>query len=235
MSNTTVRIAGASLAAAAAMAFSVAPAFAADSWVSGTLNPIAGNGVQGSGNAQVTVSGTTVTVKMAASGLLADSPHAAHIHYGASARHECPTLGDDKNGDGHLNTSEGGPAYGDIVVTLTKTGDTSPKSALAIDRFSTAPGGKINYQRGSIQVTPAVAKDILSGESAIVVHGVDYNKDGKYSGDTKSDLDPSLPTEATDPALCGVLKAAPAGGMQTGGGLTNTADQGNQAMLLVGG
>ncbi len=235
MSKTTTRIAGASLAAAAAMAFSVAPAFAADSWVSGTLNPVAENGVTGSGNAQVTVSGTTVTVQFAASGLLPDMPHAAHIHYAPGAAHMCPTIADDKNGDGHINTTEGGPAYGDIVVSLTKTGDTSPKSGLAVDRFSTAPGGEINYERGSIQVTPDVAKDILSGESAIVVHGVDYNKDGKYSGDVKSDLDPSLPTEATDPALCGILKAAPAGGMHTGGGLSNTADQGNQAMLLVGG
>jgi hypothetical protein len=38
-----------------------------------------------------------------------------------------------------------------------------------------------------------------------VVHGVDYNGDGTYSGEEMSDLDPSLPTEATDPALCGVL------------------------------
>ena len=238
MSNTTTRIAGVSLAAAAALAFSVAPAFAADSWVSGTLNAVPGSGVQGSGNAQVTVSGNMVTVKMAASGLLPDMPHAAHIHFGADARHECPTLADDKSGDGHLTTTEGGAAYGSIVVSLTKTGDTSPKSALAIDRFSTAPGGKISYERGSIQVSSAVAKDILSGDSAIVVHGVDYNKDGKYSGDVKSELDASLPTEATDPALCGVLKAAPAGGMQTGGGLSNTAaqgNQGNQGMLLVGG
>ena len=60
------------------------------------------------------------------------------------------------------------------------------------------------------------------GQAAIVVHGVDYNKNGKYDGATKSDLDPSLPTEATDPALCGALNAAPAGGVQTGGGGTST-------------
>ena len=232
--RTTTRIAGASIAAAASLALAVGPAFAADSWVSANLRPVAGNGVQGSGTAQVTISGTEVKVEMAATGLLPDQPHAAHIHYGEAARHECQTLGDDTNNDDHLNTTEGGPAYGDIVVSLTKTGDTSPKSGLAVDRFDTAPGGKISYERGSINVTAAVAVDIASGEGAIVIHGVDYNKDGKYSGDTKSDLDPTLPTEATDPALCGVLVAAPAGGMQTGGGLSSTTND-NGMLLAVGG
>ena len=232
--RTTTRIAGATFAAAASLALAVGPAFAADSWVSANLRPVAGNGVQGSGTAQVTISGTEVKVEMAATGLLPDQPHAAHIHYGETARHECPTLGDDANDDHHLNTTEGGPAYGDIVVSLTKTGDTSPKSGLAVDRFDTAPGGKISYERGSIKVTSAVAEDIASGEAAIVIHGVDYNKDGKYSGDVKSDLDPTLPTEATDPALCGVLVAAPAGGMQTGGGLSSTTND-NGMLLAVGG
>jgi len=235
--TTTTRIAGASLAAAAAMALSIGPAFAADTWVSANLKPVAGNGVDGSGTAMVEVTGTTITVTMAANGLLPDNPHAAHIHFGAEARHECPILSDDTNGDGHLNTTEGGPAYGDIVVSLTKTGDTSPKSGLAIDRFSTAPGGKIAYQRGSITVSSDVAKAISAGESVVVIHGVDYNKDGKYSGATKSDLMPSLPTEATDPALCGALRVAPAGGMHTGGGQAadglKSGGQ-NEALLLVG-
>ena len=242
MRTTTTRVVGASFAAAAALALSVGPAFAADGSVTANLKPVAGSGVNGSGTAMVDVQGNTITVTMAANGLLADSPHAAHIHFAAEARHECPILSDDKNGDGHLNTTEGGPAYGDIVVSLTKTGDTSPKSGLAIDRFSTAPGGKIAYQRGSIQVSSEVAQAITAGQSVVVIHGVDYNKDGKYSGSTKSDLMPSLPTEATDPALCGALRVAPAGGMHTGGGLAsdtlknasfNTGP--NEALLIVGG
>ena len=123
----------------------------------------------------------------------------SHIHFGATARHECPTAADDAKGDGHLNTTDEVPAYGEIVVSLTKTGDTSPKSALAISRFSTAPGGKISYERGSIKVSSSVAEAITAGKSVVVIHGVDYNHDGKYDGATKSDLMPSLPTEVTDP------------------------------------
>jgi hypothetical protein len=170
------------------------------------LQPVALNGVDGTGTAWVSVRGTRVDVTMAASGLLADAPHAAHIHFGAEARHECPNAGDDTSGDGTLTTSEGGPAYGPVAVSLTKTGDTSPASALAIDRFDTAPSGNLTYQRGHIKVSQSVAKAITEGQAVIVIHGVDHNHDGMYDGATPSDLDPALPTEATDPALCGSIR-----------------------------
>jgi hypothetical protein len=117
-------------------------------------------------------------------------------------------------------------------VSLTKTGDTSAASGLAVDRFDTAKGGTISYERGSIQVAPEVADAISKGQSVVVIHGVDHDHDGKYSGDTKSDLDPSLPTEATDPALCGALRAAPIGGMATGDG--GAAGGSNAALIAAG-
>ncbi|GAB3078064.1 hypothetical protein [Pedococcus soli] len=232
--RTTSKIASVALGSAVLLPFlGAGVAQAADGNTMATLRPVALNGVKGSGTAMVTVHGTRIDVTMAANGLLPDAPHAAHIHFGADARHECPVAGDDAKGDGTINTSDGGPAYGGIVVSLTKTGDTSPKSGLAVDRFDTAPGGKINYERGSINVAPEVAAAIAAGKSVVVVHGVDHNNDGKYDGTTKSDLDPSLPTEATDPAICGVLNAAPAGGMDTGAGGTSTPN--NEGMLLLGG
>jgi len=209
-------------------------AFAADGNVNANLKPVALNGVAGSGMASVAVKGTTITVTMAANGLLAGSPHAAHIHFGADARHECPIATDDSNKDGRLNTTEGGPAYGPVVVSLTKTGDTSAASTLAVDRFDTAKGGKISYERGSIKVSQSVADAIVAGKSVVVIHGVDYNHDGKYDGATKSDLAPTLPTEATDPALCGALSAMPAGGMQTGAGGASSGTS-NEGMLALGG
>jgi hypothetical protein len=220
--------------AAVLLPLAAGSAFAADGDANANLSPVALNGVQGSGTAMVSVEGTMITVTMAASGLLAGSPHAAHIHFGAEARHECPAAADDASKDGTLTTSEGGPAYGAVVVSLTKTGDTSPDSALAIDRFDTAAGGKISYERGSIEVKPEIAQAIVDGKAVVVIHGVDHNGNGMYDGDVMSDLDPSLPTEATDPAFCGVLNAAPAGGMATGAGSTAPMDT-NEGMLLVGG
>jgi hypothetical protein len=199
------------------------PATAAGGSTQADLKPV--NGSKASGSAVVDVTGNTITVTMAARGLVPNQPHAAHIHFAAEARHECPSSADDTDGNGHINTTEGGPAYGAVVVSLTKTGDTSAKSVLAVKRFDTAVGGKISYERGSIHVSSGVAKAIKAGQSVVVIHGVDYNHDGKYDGTAKSDLDPSLPTEATDPAICGVLNVSqmssmPNGGVETGSGST---------------
>lgn len=236
-STRTTLIAGSALGVMAMVGLAM-PAAAADSTVQAELKPVAGNGVEGSGSAMVEVTGNTLTVTMAATGLLPDNPHAAHIHFGAEARHECPNAGDDADGNGTVNTTEGGPAYGPIVVSLTKTGDTSAASGLAIDRFDTAPRGNLQYERGSIQVTDEVGAAISAGKSVVVIHGVDHNHDGKYSGDTKSDLDPSLPTEATDPALCGALwpsqmSGMPSGGVQTGAGSTSGTE--NLGLITIGG
>jgi hypothetical protein len=170
------------------------------------LQPVVVNNVPGSGTAYVDVRGTNIYVTMRATGLLADAPHAAHIHFGAAARHECPLATDNTDSDPtRLSTSEGAPAYGPVVVSLTKTGDTSPASTLAVDRYDTAPGGNLSYERGHIKVSQPVARAIAAGEAVIVIHGVDENHDGTYDGSAVSDLDPSLPAEATDPALCGVI------------------------------
>jgi len=232
--RTKHQVAVAALGAAAVMPFvGMTSAFAANGDTMANLKPVPLNDVKGSGSAMVSVKGNMLTVTMAASGLVKDQPHAAHIHFSAEARHECPVAGDDAKDDGHLNTTDGGPAYGEVVVSLTKTGDTSADSVLAVDRFDTASGGTISYERGSIEVSNDVAEAIADGKSVVVIHGVDYNDNGKYDGDAKSDLDPSLPTEATDPALCGVLFAAPAGGAATGGG--GTASDTTAPLALGGG
>ncbi len=78
---------------------------------------------------------------------------------------------------------------------------------LAVDRFSTAPNGVINYMR-TLNVWKDFAGDLRNNEAVLVIHGLDYNNNGKYDfeGAGASELDPSLPAEATDPAACGVIK-----------------------------
>jgi hypothetical protein len=176
-----------------------------DNRVSGQLNPLNNSGV--TGHAHVKVMGKKLDVHYTAKGLVPDLPHAAHIHYGEQATHECPTVRDDTNRDGRVNVVEGVPRYGPIAVSLTTRGDTSPASGLAVDRFSTAPKGVIDYDR-TVKTSKAVARAIRNGEGVLVVHGVDYNNNGKYDfeGAGKSELDAKLPAEATDPAACGVLR-----------------------------
>ena len=176
-----------------------------------------------SGKATVVVRGDEILrVKVRARGLTPDAPHAQHIHYGEQALNECPGLSLDANRDGRLNTVEGIPAYGPVVVSLNTTGDTSPASFLKVDRFPVAERGRIDYRRTHIPFTDVagtgypggtgtaaqIAQAVRDGEGVLVIHGVDYDGNGAYSlsAEGASELDPSLPAEATDPAVCGLLR-----------------------------
>lgn len=198
----TVTAAGASLANAGTH---TAAARSGDVTTGGELRPL--NNAAGSGQAMVVISGRDLNVVLHARRLLKNMPHAMHIHFGATARHECPTVRDDSNSDHRLSTAEGTPAYGPVRVSLTKRGDTSPDSTLAVTRFPTAPRGTISYAR-TIRVGSRLAEKIAEGKGVIVIHGIDYNHNGKYDfrGAGRSELDPKLPAEATDPVVCGRMR-----------------------------
>ena len=183
--------------------------------LSATLTELNRSGASGTVTA-VVKNQKVESIQVTADGLTPDAPHAQHIHFGEDARHECPSLFlDDANDDGFLNTVEGTPAYGPIVVSLTTTGDTTPTSALAVDRFPVSADGSFSYFRTNIEFTDVVgggtakqiADGIRAGDGVVVIHGLDYNDNGVYDfeGRGASELDPSLPAEATDPAVCGVL------------------------------
>jgi hypothetical protein len=145
----------------------------------------------------------TVQGKRSAPGLV----HAQHIH--GPGMHECPTIAADANHDGLIDTSEGVPDYGPVVVSLTTSGDTSPGSGLAVARFPVADAnGNYHYQRDfTVGVDiPASVADHLT-DFHVVSHGIDTNHNGAYDfGKGPSDLDPSLPQEATVPASCGLIR-----------------------------
>ena len=159
------------------------------------------------GRAVVDAEGRRLSIKVRAHGLAEKLPHAQHIHWGKDARNECPSVRDDSNGDFRLTTVEGVPAYGPVAVSLTKRGDTSPDSVLAVDRYPTAPRGHVHYER-TTRTSKQVARAIRRGDAVVVIHGVDYNGNGKYDFESAgaSELDSNLPAEATDPAVCGVLR-----------------------------
>lgn len=168
------------------------------------LKPL--NNSTAKGTSTVTVTGRRLQVSVDANRLLKGMPHAQHIHLGQRARNECPNVRDDKNADHRLSTAEGQPAYGPVRVSLTKRGDTSAKSTLAVNRFPKARERQINYDR-SIRTTNRVARGISNGKAVVVVHGIDYNQNGKYDfAAGRSELDRTLPAEATDPVTCGVLR-----------------------------
>lgn len=195
----------------------------------------------GSGTATLTVSGDgeTMTVNISASGLNLDGPHALHVHgiqEGETvSASRCPTSAADGDGDGIITVVEGAPDYGGVLVSLTTSGDTSPDSALAVDRF---PGGtSVSYNRSGIPI-PEVLRPNL-GKLHIVVHGIDEDGNGELTADQeeRSSLDDSLPREATAPALCGTLAIQSTGAIQTGAGGLSTGgeDTSRQALAAVAG
>jgi hypothetical protein len=158
------------------------------------------------GSAQLTLQGRQLTVTISAQGLVPGQPHAQHIH-GSTTGHDftCPDASADKNRDGVVTTTEGLPAYGDINISLTTTGDTTKASGLAVDRMPVADkNGNLSYSR-TIAVSQAIADNITYLH--VVQHGIDPNGNGVYDfGKGKSELDPKLPQEATAPASCGTIE-----------------------------
>ncbi|MFG2138552.1 hypothetical protein [Streptomyces sp. NPDC048650] len=197
------------------------------------------NDSQGKGTALLSLNGTRLTVKIESEGLVPGQPHAQHLH-GSTDGHDfqCPDASADTDGDGIINNTEATVHYGDINISLTTDGDTSPNSGLAVDRMPKADAqGNLSYER-TIPVSQDVVEHIK--DLHIVQHGIDPNGNKKYDfGAGKSELDPKLPQEATAPAVCGIVEGAavgsiPVGGVETGGG-TATSDGVPGALVGAGG
>lgn len=162
------------------------------------------------GTVTLSLDGTTLTVGIEATGLSPDLPHAQHIH-GAldGSAPSCPTPEADTDDDGFITVAEGAPFYGGILVSLTTEGDTSPDSALAVDRMPVADDtGAISYTR-DIEVSQEIADAISSLH--VVQHGIDLDDSGAYDGDRPSSINPDLPLEATIPADCGGIELSSVG------------------------
>ena len=153
-----------------------------------------------------------VQVTVEASGLAAGLPHAMHLHDSTGADRaisQCPGAGADANGNGIGTVVEGAPFCGGILASLTTTGDTSPASGLALDRFPVADeNGDLSYSRTFTPLDATVYAQ--AGSAQVVVHGIDFDGNGAYGFNPDnyfaampSSLNPALPLEATVPVLCG--------------------------------
>lgn len=235
-------------AAVGVVSFATMPAgasTAASTSYQATLNPVALSHVTGSGDITVELNGSTATITEHVSGLAKTFsgdpyPHVQHIHgpdasLGKGGVGECPAASADKSGDGVLSTTEGQPAYGPILSTLSKSGDTSPKAATTL---TVAPGGDSFTYKRTFALDAATKNALSSGKAVVVVHGLDPATLSKKVQGEKSELVPSLPLAATNPALCGTLTASqmgqtPVGSSPTGGGSTSGLE--DEGILAIGG
>lgn len=175
-----------------------------------TLAAVPTNHVTGSGTATVQLRGLTATVTLNTTGLLNGSPHLAHIH--GLGLGTCPTAANARLHDGHrlISTGDAIRLYGSTLTSFTEWGSTSGAVPTNIDLNRYPASGNIRYRR-TLTISRLVADLIRDRDAVIVVHGIDYNYNHIY--DFKafgvSDLDKTLPGEATAPALCGPLRLAP--------------------------
>jgi hypothetical protein len=165
-------------------------------------DPSADSGSNVSGQARVVTRENQATVTVTAHGLSPELPHVMHIHGDLQAHNECPGLdrADDLVDDGLIETLEGLPDYGDIVVSFTTSGDTSPGSALALDRAPVAnEEGDLTFQR-----TFGIPADVRANldNLHVVIHGEDLDGDGAYGGRITA---LGAPLEAELPVACGEL------------------------------
>ncbi len=181
---------------------------AAKPTASTTLAQVPTNHVTGSGSATISLKGNVATVTLTTNGLDENEAlaHALHIHAGGKG--QCPPASAARSHNGHLtiSTTDGLLYYGDAVTALTTRGDTSPKSIVVLPRYPS--GGTIRYKR-TITLEQSVVNYIRRNNAVVVVHGVDYDHSGAYSGILeRSELNKKLPATATAPALCGVLTSS---------------------------
>src|SRR6478609_4782132 len=173
---------------------------AAETWsYQAALSPVAANLVSGNGASWISVTGSTAAVQIQVNGLLDGAPHAQSIRIDTQG--SCPTQAQP---GGPVSATDGQPLYGAVGAALTTDGDSSPAAALALSQSPAA--GSYTYSR-TIDLDQQVVAALRNGTAVLLVQGVDLNGTGSYDAvPGASELDPTLPAEATDPALCGTFE-----------------------------
>ena len=167
-------------------------------------HPRADSGSNVTGHARLVEVDGKLKVEVRARGLSPMLPHLMHIHGELDAKNECP--GPDARRGGVrprlIETVDGLPDYGPILVTFSRRGDTSADAGL---NLKTAPvaneNGRLKYQRVLLDVPDDVLDEL--DDLHIVIHGEDLDDDGKY--DPKPITELGAPLEAELPVACGEL------------------------------
>ncbi|MEU8029276.1 hypothetical protein AB0C13_11670 [Streptomyces sp. NPDC049099] len=193
----------------AAMAFTAAPGAAAAQGsdvqrYQAVLDPVPTNRVNGSGLANLQLSGGQAQVTLQTAGLV-NSWHALHIHIHGQGRCPDASMARQHNGRTAISATDGAPAYGEIMTSLTVRGDTGPARAFSPDRFPS--GSNLTYGR-TVTLDRDTVQALVSDNAVLVVHGIDYDGHGQYDDALGTSEDDSTQTQdATAPALCGTFRA----------------------------
>ncbi len=173
-------------------------------YLAAPLTPVKVNHeTDGAGFVGAEIEGNSLHLTILTTGLLDNAPHGLQIDVDGTGRCPGPDAAADLHGHKAIGLTQTLPHVGLPGAALTISGSTNPVYALDLDRYPAA--GTFQYQR-TIPITEDLRRNLDSGHAVVLVLGVDYDGDGRYNGVLSYErLAPALPTEATAPALCGVL------------------------------
>lgn len=208
MTIRTNTLAGALLVIIAALVVGTAPVLAAAARFHASTSPVphsaAGAGLTVSGQATLKLASNSNNLKVhvTASGLSPSLPHLMHIHGVLGAQNDCPNISADAGGDGFIDTLDGLPDYGPVLVTFSTSGDTSAAAAFNLGVAVVADStGHLDYSR-TFKIPADIANDL--SDLHIVIHGADLDESGAYDG-VMSSLGMGIPLEAELPVSCGAI------------------------------
>ncbi|MFD4508793.1 hypothetical protein [Streptomyces sp. NPDC058457] len=168
------------------------------------LDPVPTNRVNGSGLANLQLSGAQAQISIQTAGLV-NSWHALHIHIHGQGKCPDASMAKQHNHRTAISATDGAPAYGEIMTSLTVSGDTSPSRAFTSNRFPS--GSNLAYGR-TVALDSDTVEQLKSGQAVLVVHGIDYDGHGRYDDALGASEDDTTQTQnATAPALCGTFTA----------------------------
>lgn len=125
------------------------------------------------GKINLKLKGNRLRIEMTVTGAAPNLPHAQHLHgfLAPGTTSVCPTeiFRNAITDDGLISVIEGSSSYGPILLALTTSGDTSPSSALALDRFPVASAdGSYTYRR-VFRVSDMIAERLE--DLIVIIHG----------------------------------------------------------------
>ena len=196
------------------------------------------NGTGATGTARFVIDGDQFQATVDGQGLDPGIKHAMHIHAGAT----CPTLADDKNGDGFVDAQEGAAADGGILIPLDgdlnsqNAGQNFTPTASADGTVFFAGSGRYSTMqqdlRGNGAISPATGltrlrdgEDLALETRTVEIHGINQTLPNTVAG-----LDGLKNNEALTVACGTIVQISGAAGTATpsstasgGATLTETA------------
>lgn len=190
------------------------------------------------GTVTATLSGTTLSVQVQASGLEANQVHAAHIHgltsqIGAAEASSLPFPALDTDADGFIELNEGNKAIGPAILSLTTNSGQFPTAAADGTLNFTSTFNLNNLPQG-VEAADLFPLDMR----AVELHGLTTTaEDGRLTG---GEVNGTAGYKATLPVAAADLTSGDTGGGTTGAVLRG--DNGNDHLvgaasddLLLGG